>query len=464
MLYALPGTFAVYSANSSAERFRAVLTATDDANATLIVRSAVMSLVPEKTLFVRLGLVSACEGAAGQCGPGQTCIEGRCQSEDVDSSQLPAYVTGFEGRVECTSPTNFIDTSTRQPLKISGTSCGAGSCLEGICLIPPRDGEIGGASGGAGTSGGGGASGSGAIDTGAGGGVAGAGGAAGARGVAGAGGAAGAGAAAGAGGAAGAGTAGAAGRGAGGAGGATVVNSCTSTTGQGTLTQQNQTGVVTCDSKEYIVFNSETATTGQQLTYGPGPTFRVQLQNNTGTTTQPAGVPSVFTGANSGNTTGSTSMLPRAVSQIAAGSLATTLTWTNNGVNGTYATINDLWFSTSAQGDPTAPAPSGGDLMIWLTPVTSLPPTGSAVATASIGGRQWNVWYGTNQRTGKPCVTYAPQAAITSISYTLGDFVQDAVSRNDVMSTWYLTNVFGEFEIVTGGAGLAITNFSVNVP
>ncbi len=169
--YELPATFAVYSATGSSDRFRAVLTATDDMDATLIVRSAVMSLVPEKTLFVRLGLVAACEGTAGQCGPGQTCIEGRCQSEDVDSAQLPAYVTGLEGRVECTSATNFIDTSTRQPLTISGTSCGVGSCLEGICLSPSRS------DGGAGA---GGATGSGS---------AGAGGAAGGSGTAGAGGA-----------------------------------------------------------------------------------------------------------------------------------------------------------------------------------------------------------------------------------------------------------------------------------
>ena len=60
--YELPGTFAVYSASGSADRFRAVLTATEKSGATLVVRSAVMNLIPEKTLFVRLGTVSACRG------------------------------------------------------------------------------------------------------------------------------------------------------------------------------------------------------------------------------------------------------------------------------------------------------------------------------------------------------------------------------------------------------------------
>jgi len=136
-LYELPGTYAVYSASGSADRFRALLTATDNNGKTLVVRSAVLSLVPEKTLFARLGVVSACEGMT-DCGMGQTCIEGHCASEDIDSSRLPAYTPGMENEVDCMSATTFVDTSTKQPLKVTGTSCAArGTCLEGVCLAPP---------------------------------------------------------------------------------------------------------------------------------------------------------------------------------------------------------------------------------------------------------------------------------------------------------------------------------------
>ncbi len=135
-LYELPGTYAVYSAGGSADRFRALLTATDNNGKTLVVRSAVLSLVPEKTLFARLGMVSACEGMT-DCGTGQTCVEGHCASEDIDSSRLPEYTPGMENQVDCASATTFVNTSTKQPLKVTGTSCGIGTCLEGVCLGPP---------------------------------------------------------------------------------------------------------------------------------------------------------------------------------------------------------------------------------------------------------------------------------------------------------------------------------------
>src|SRR5450432_3536562 len=146
-LYELPGTYAVYSASGSADRFRALLTATDNNGNTLVVRSAVLSLVPEKTLFARLGMVSACEGM-NDCGTGETCIEGRCASEEIDSSRLPEYTPGMENEVDCASATTFVDTSTKKPLTVTGTSCGTGTCLEGVCLTALQNDGGGGASAG----------------------------------------------------------------------------------------------------------------------------------------------------------------------------------------------------------------------------------------------------------------------------------------------------------------------------
>src|SRR5438132_4314387 len=79
--YSLPGTYAIYSDSGTADRVRVRLVALDQAGQTLVVRTAVLSLVPERTLFVRLGLVSACVGKSDCGDDGLTCVEGHCVSE-----------------------------------------------------------------------------------------------------------------------------------------------------------------------------------------------------------------------------------------------------------------------------------------------------------------------------------------------------------------------------------------------
>jgi alpha-tubulin suppressor-like RCC1 family protein len=140
--YVLPATWGIYSQSGSADRFRVLLTAQNESGVTVVVRSAVMNLVPEQTLFLRLGLVSACQGmmdcCQGQADCALTCVEGTCVPEEIDSSRLPAYHVGFENEVACSGGTTFRNTATGAPLTTTGTSCPAGgSCLEGICLSPP---------------------------------------------------------------------------------------------------------------------------------------------------------------------------------------------------------------------------------------------------------------------------------------------------------------------------------------
>jgi hypothetical protein len=244
-----------------------------------------------------------------------------------------------------------------------------------------------------------------------------------------------------------------------------TTNSCSATSGSGTITAQFGTGVVTCNSKEYIVQNNEWGSTaGQTITYGAGPKFKVTVQKGTGASNNPEGFPSVFTGANSGNNTGATSMLPREVSAIPKGSVMTSWTWADNGATGSYNAAYDVWFSTSSAGEPANSFPSGGFLMVWYHMPTNNQPIGTMIASTTIDGKGWNVWYGINSSNQKPCVTYAAQQSINSLSYSLGDFIQDAVTRGYLQSTWYLTNVFAGFEIWNGGLGLEVTDFSVTVP
>jgi hypothetical protein len=250
-----------------------------------------------------------------------------------------------------------------------------------------------------------------------------------------------------------------------GTGGSGGGGTCTSPTGSGTITDQYGTGVVGCGSKEYIVQNNEWGSTaGQTITYGPGANFKVTVQKGTGANNNPEGFPSVFTGANANHNTGSSSMLPRAVSSITKGTAMTSMTWADNGATGSYNAAYDVWFSTSSAGEPSAASPSGGFLMVWYHMPTSNQPIGTSMTSATIGGKNWNVWYGTNSGNGKPCVSYVAQTSINSFTYSLGDFIQDAVTRGYVQNSWYLTNVFAGFEIWNGGVGLEVTDFSVTVP
>ena len=132
--YELPGTYAVYSDQGTADRVRLVLVATDDRQQVVVQRTAVLNLIPGKTLFVRMGVVSACMGKL-DCPVGDTCIEGRCAPEEIDSSRLPPYTPGLEKQVACTGAVNFVDTSTNLPLTATGTACpDNGWCQDGICL------------------------------------------------------------------------------------------------------------------------------------------------------------------------------------------------------------------------------------------------------------------------------------------------------------------------------------------
>src|ERR1022692_4134850 len=251
--------------------------------------------------------------------------------------------------------------------------------------------------------------------------------------------------------------------GAGGTGGGT--SSCSSVTGAGTISTQFGTAHVTCSGKDYMVQNNDwgVSAASQTITYGTGTKFKVATQNGTGAGNNPASFPSIFTGANSNNTTAG-SGLPRAVSSIAKGSLSTSWTWAANGATGSYNAAYDVWFSTGSGGDPSASSPSGGFLMVWYEKPTANQPIGASVASTTIDGKNWNVWYGTNSGNGKPCVSYVAQQTINSLTYSLGDFIQDAVTRGYVQNSWYLTNVFAGYEIWSGGVGLETTDFSVTVP
>jgi hypothetical protein len=238
-----------------------------------------------------------------------------------------------------------------------------------------------------------------------------------------------------------------------------TTSSCSSATGQGTLSGQYDTAHVTCSGQDYIVQNNAWGSSaGQTISYGPGTKFKVTVQKGTGASGAPASYPSIFIGANNSRSTAG-SGLPKAVNSL--GTVQTAWTWAENGASGAYNAAYDVWFSTGGGGDPSASSPSGGYLMVWLYKPAGNSPIGSMITSTTIGGKNWNVWYGTNSSNGKPCVSYAAQTKLNSLSFDLNTFIQDAVQRKYVQTSWSLTNVFAGFEIWSGGVGLETTDFAV---
>jgi hypothetical protein len=88
-------------------------------------------------LFVRLGMVSACRGKF-DCATDETCIDGGCVSEQIDATRLPDYAQGLEKQVSCAGAATYVNTGSKQPLPVTGTTCSQGdTCQEGVCLRPP---------------------------------------------------------------------------------------------------------------------------------------------------------------------------------------------------------------------------------------------------------------------------------------------------------------------------------------
>jgi Glycosyl hydrolase family 12 len=260
------------------------------------------------------------------------------------------------------------------------------------------------------------------------------------------------------------------GSGTGGSGGGT--SSCTQPSGSGSLSDQYGTAHVMCP-KDYIVQNNDwgVSSASQTITYGPGTKFKVTNQGGTGSNGAPASYPDIFVGAHS-NLSTANSGLPLAVSSISATGIQTSWSYDDSAVasGSSYNASYDVWFSTGAGGEPTTGAPSGGYLMVWYYKPSDNQPVGQTIAngTATINGKQFNIWYGTNN--GKPVVSYVAQQKLTSWTYPLGAFIQDAAGRTCsgstkcISSSWYLTNVFAGFEIWKGGVGLQTTDFGVSVP
>jgi cellulose 1,4-beta-cellobiosidase len=172
----------------------------------------------------------------------------------------------------------------------------------------------------------------------------------------------------------------------------------------------------------------------------------------------PGGYPSIYQGCHWGACT-SGSGFPIQVSNIHAGTVTTSWSTSQPGGSSAYDVAYDIWFN---QTPTTSGQPNGTELMIWLNHNGPVQPFGSQVASnVSIGGRSYNVWFGTQ---AWKTVSYTMTSGATSVSHLdLQPLVADAVSRGYINTSWYLIDVEAGFELWQGGAGLATNSFSVHV-
>jgi hypothetical protein len=239
-----------------------------------------------------------------------------------------------------------------------------------------------------------------------------------------------------------------------------TTDSCSTVAGQGTITDAaGGTAHVTCDGHDYIIQSNQWGSSaGQTLTYGPGTKFKVTMQNGTGVNYNPASFPSIFLGANNGHPTNGNE-LTRVVSSL--NTVQTAWTWASNNASGSYNATYDVWFSNTGQAEPARSSPSGAYLMVWFYKPADNVPNGASTTSATIAGKNWNLWVGTSN--GVPCYSYVAQQNLNSLSFDLNLFIKDAVSRGYIQPAWGLTNVFAGFEIWSGGVGLETTDFAVTV-
>lgn len=247
--------------------------------------------------------------------------------------------------------------------------------------------------------------------------------------------------------------------------------------------------VLGSDNKSYIVQNNAWnagAVEGAQQLELSGNSFTVTQQNNPSFGNIPISFPSIFIGkngfqgVNGSLNTDSDDDLPLAINNIA--SIASTLRHNGGSVAGEYNVTYDIWFANTAPVGEYDDA-SAAFLMVWLYKPAGKNPIGlnPFVRNITIPGAPgtWDIWVGRRGENGAednlndnaPVISYVPTATIPNFQADLASFINDAVARSSAGglngftfgANLVLTDIFGGMEIWSGGQGLSVQEFTVDV-
>lgn len=204
----------------------------------------------------------------------------------------------------------------------------------------------------------------------------------------------------------------------------------------------------------YVVQNNRWGTSAPQCVTATDTGFRVsQADGSVPTNGAPKSYPSVFNGCHYTNCSPGTS-LPARISTISSAPSSISYGYVSNAV---YNASYDIWLDPTPRTDGV----NRTEIMIWFNRVGTIQPIGSPVGTASVGGRSWEVWTGSNG--SNDVISFVAPSVISSWSFDVMDFVDQTVARGMAQSSWYLTSVQAGFEPWQNGAGLAVNSFSSTV-
>jgi hypothetical protein len=236
--------------------------------------------------------------------------------------------------------------------------------------------------------------------------------------------------------------------------GSGVVAVVTATTASADTQICDQYGTTTVGGR-YIVQNNRWGTSATQCINVTTTGFSIVQQDGTGNLSgAPVSYPSIYLGCHYGNCSpGST--LPAQISQISSATSSISDSYPSSG---TYDAAYDIWLNATTD----VSGVQDTEIMIWLNHTGTIQPVGSSTGTASIAGHNWTVWTGNNG--GNNVVSYV-QAGLTSLNFSVMDFIRDTLSRGSTYGTnsWYLTSIQAGFEPWIGGVGLAVNSFSASV-
>jgi hypothetical protein len=210
----------------------------------------------------------------------------------------------------------------------------------------------------------------------------------------------------------------------------------------------------------YVVQNDEWNSSASECISTTGGTdFRVVNSSmNSPTGEPPAGYPSIFKGCHWGTCTPN-SGFPIQVSGLDAGKVTTSWNTSQPAGGNVYDVAYDVWYNQSSS---TTGQPNGTEVMVWLAHNGNVGPAGNKVATVTLGGVSYDVWFA--RQSGWNLVSYARTSPATSVSnLDLHDLTADSVSRGYIQNSWWMIDVEAGFELWKGGTGLATNSFSVTV-
>ncbi|MGW3990776.1 GH12 family glycosyl hydrolase domain-containing protein [Streptomyces sp. NPDC004830] len=204
----------------------------------------------------------------------------------------------------------------------------------------------------------------------------------------------------------------------------------------------------------YVVQNNRWGTSAPQCVTATDSGFRLtQADGSVPTNGAPKSYPSVFNGCHYTNCSPGTK-LPAQISTISSAPSSISYGYVSGAV---YNASYDIWLDPTPRTDGV----NRTEIMIWFNRVGPIQPIGSQVGTASVGGRTWEVWTGSNG--SNDVISFVAPSAVSNWSFDVMDFVDQTVARGMAQNNWYLTSVQAGFEPWQNGAGLAVNSFSSTV-